>query len=84
MISLFDFRPLEWRLKRIEHKLDQLMERAGIEAERIPGVSKEASDSIMAFVLENKKIPAIKAYRDATGAPLKDAKSFIDDLFRSL
>ena len=84
MISLFNLQPLEWRLKRIESKLDRLMEHAGIEAETIPGVSKEVAETITAFILDKKKIPAIKAYRDATGAPLREAKSFIDDLYRTL
>ena len=84
MFDLFNLAPLEWRLKSIERKLDLLIEHAGIETESIPGVSKEVSDTIMAFALANKKIPAIKAYKDATGAPLKEAKLFIDSLFRSL
>ncbi len=82
MFSIFNFELHEWRLKRIEHKLDRLMEDAGIEDDLIPGVSKEVAEKITAFILDNKKIPAIKEYRDATGAPLKDAKTFIDSLYR--
>lgn len=85
MLSIFNLESLEWRLKRIESKLSRLMEHAGIEDDPIhpiPGVSKEAAEKITAFILDNKKIPAIKEYRNATGAPLREAKTFIDSLYR--
>ena len=82
MISLFNLAPIEMRLKRIEQKLDLLMERAGIELDPIPGVSKEALAEIMDLVHSNKKIPAIKAYREATGEGLAESKAFIDSLYR--
>ena len=89
MISVFNLEPLYLRLMRIELKLDRLMEQdgieeAGIEEAPIPGVTKEASDKIMGFILDNQKIPAIKEYRIATGTSLKNAKSVIDALYRSL
>jgi ribosomal protein L7/L12 len=77
MISIFNLAPIEFRLKCIERKLDQLMEQAGIEATPIPGVCKEVSDKIMTLVLDNEKIKAVKEYRIATGLNLKDAKTFI-------
>ena len=83
MFSIFNLDPLDPRVKRIEAKIDRLMQHAGLdpfEVEPIPQVSEEVSDNIRTLLRDNQKIPAIKAYREATGASLKDAKSFIDSL----
>ena len=66
------------RLSRLDAKIDALMTQAGITFDEFqgcpPGV-QEAIDS-------NRTVLAIKRYREATGAGLKEAKEFIDEVRR--
>lgn len=59
-------------LARIERKLDLLLDHFGID-HRVP-MPAEAQRHID----EGQKIRAIKAYREATGAGLKDAKNAVE------
>ena len=75
-MDLFDSRipRLEKRVARIEHKLDLILAHLGL-TEPEPW-----SDEVNALVREGKKIQAIKVYREATGAGLKEAKEAVDKL----
>jgi len=41
-------------------------------------------DAVVALVQAGKKIQAIKAYRQATGAGLKDAKDAVENIERTM
>jgi len=75
-MDLFDNRipRLEKRVARIEHKLDLILAHLGL-TEPEPW-----SDEVNALVRDGKKIQAIKVYREATGAGLKEAKEAVDKL----
>ncbi|MFF4800058.1 ribosomal protein L7/L12 [Streptomyces sp. NPDC001351] len=75
-MDLFDSRipRLEKRVARIEHKLDLILAHLGL-TEPEPW-----SDEVNALVRDGKKIQAIKVYREATGAGLKEAKDAVDKL----
>ncbi|MBY8342993.1 ribosomal protein L7/L12 [Streptomyces spinosirectus] len=62
------------RMARVEHKLDLVLGHLGL-SEPEPW-----SDEINALLVEGKKIQAIKVYREATGAGLKEAKEAVDKL----
>ncbi|MFZ3562035.1 MULTISPECIES: ribosomal protein L7/L12 [unclassified Streptomyces] len=62
------------RTARVERKLDLVIEHLGIETGTlVPGL-----DGVRALVRDGKKIEAIKAYREATGVGLKEAKDEVD------
>ncbi|MFD7299219.1 ribosomal protein L7/L12 [Streptomyces sp. NPDC059897] len=62
------------RTVRVERKLDLIIEHLGIETDTLgPGL-----DDVRALLRDGKKIPAIKAYREATGLGLKEAKDEVD------
>ncbi|MEV6942465.1 ribosomal protein L7/L12 [Streptomyces sp. NPDC051172] len=75
-MDLFDSRipRLEKRVARIEHKLDLILAHLGL-TEPEPW-----SDEVNALVRDGRKIQAIKVYREATGAGLKEAKEAVDKL----
>jgi ribosomal protein L7/L12 len=62
------------RLRSIEAKLNRLLELQSIDANALP----EPSAEVLALVQSNEKIAAIKAYRQQTGAGLKDAKDVVE------
>lgn len=61
--------------KRIESKLDRIIEHFGL-----PGLSNELKDELIGLVEENEKIKAIKKLREVTGMGLKEAKDYVDSL----
>jgi len=66
------------RLSRLDAKIDALLRNAGItfdEFQDCPPDVREAID-------RNETILAIKRYRQTTGAGLKEAKEFIDEVRR--
>lgn len=64
------------RLRRVEQKLDLILQHLGIANEaRASGLPEEARISADA----GDKISAIKAYRDATGAGLVEAKHAVEN-----
>lgn len=67
-----------WRLARIERKLDRIMSHLGIADDA------DAHDPVRELLLQGRKIDAIKAYRERTGAGLKDAKDAVDEMERQL
>ncbi|MCD9876847.1 ribosomal protein L7/L12 [Streptomyces guryensis] len=62
------------RAARIERKLDLILGHLGL-TEQEPW-----SDEVNTLVRDGKKIQAIKVYREATGAGLREAKEAVDKL----
>ncbi|MFD8301697.1 ribosomal protein L7/L12 [Streptomyces sp. NPDC059690] len=62
------------RVARVERKLDLIIEHLGIDA------SEPWNDEVAALLRDGKKIQAIKVYREATGADLREAKEAVDRL----
>lgn len=62
------------RIARVEKKLDRILDHLGL-AEADPEL-----EQVAALARDGRKIQAIKAYREATGAGLKEAKDAIDQL----
>ena len=71
---------LEINQKRIESKLDRIMEHLGLPETSKEYIRDDLKDELMKLVKENKKIKAIKKLRDVTGMGLKEAKDYIDSL----
>jgi ribosomal protein L7/L12 len=65
-------------LRRIEAKLDALLAHAGIEFNLYGNVPRDVIEAVE----RGEKIEAIKRYRAATGADLREAKEFVEDLQR--
>ncbi len=66
------------RLSRVEAKVDALMQHAGIEFDPFKFVAKEVVEALK----NGDKIEAIRVYRDHSGASLKEAKDFVEELQR--
>ncbi|MER5469379.1 ribosomal protein L7/L12 [Streptomyces sp. NPDC002685] len=62
------------RIAHVEHQLDQILDHLGIREDppHLPQVT--------ALLRDGKKIQAIKAYREATGAGLKEAKDAVEGM----
>ncbi|WP_410673515.1 ribosomal protein L7/L12 [Amycolatopsis sp. cmx-4-68] len=67
-------RRLTRRLERMERKLDAIVAQLGVTVEE-PGLAE-----VTALLREGKKIQAIKAYRENTGAGLKEARDAVERL----
>jgi ribosomal protein L7/L12 len=82
MFSLFSSAELSQadaaRLRRIEQKLDLILAHLGLAYEPASTLDDEARRLADA----GRKIEAIKAYREATGAGLADAKEAVEDYLR--
>jgi ribosomal protein L7/L12 len=63
-------------LSRIEAKLDLVLQHAGLKY--VPYANLPAP--VIEALQNGNKIQAIKLYREATGADLKDAKDLIDEI----
>jgi hypothetical protein len=66
------------RLSTLEAKLDLLLKHSGVVYDPFKNLSPGVVESIQA----GKKIEAIKRYRQETGAGLKEAKEFIEEVQR--
>jgi ribosomal protein L7/L12 len=62
------------RLARIERQLQAIMDHLGIVEPALPQVVQALE--------AGKRLQAIKAYRDATGAGLKEARAAVDSIAR--
>lgn len=75
-------RRIEGRLAQVEHKLDAVLAHLGVDVSESglqPRFQPQAGlDQVHALLREGKKIQAIKAYRESTGADLKDAKEAVE------
>jgi len=63
---------------RLEAKLDALLKHAGIRFDPYADVPPSVIESLQ----RGKKIEAIKAYRAATRAGLKEAKEYVEEVQR--
>lgn len=66
------------RLEKLESRLSFLYRSLGITTQDVP--NWQASPALLELVKKGDKIAAIKAFREETGASLKDAKNFIESL----
>ena len=65
-------------LSRIEAKLDLLLKQANIRFDPYASIPREIAEAVRA----GRKIEAIKLYRQSSGAGLKEAKEFIEEVQR--
>lgn len=65
-------------VSRIEGKLDLLLKQAGLTYDPYKNLSPLVADAVK----RGKKIEAIKCYRAESGAGLKEAKEFIEEVQR--
>lgn len=66
------------RFTRLEAKVDALLKDAGVTFDEYQDCPQDVREAIE----RNEMILAIKRYRQATGAGLKEAKEFIDEVRR--
>lgn len=79
VVLVFRVASLERRisaLSRLESKIDALLKHEGAEWE--PG--EDAPAAVVEAIRRGQKIEAIKLYREASGAGLKDSKEFVEAL----
>lgn len=69
---------IKTRLEKLESRLSFLYRSLGITTQEVP--DWHASPALLELVKKGDKIAAIKAFREETGASLKDAKDFIESL----
>ena len=78
---MFDHQHLMQRPREVEIKLGQLMKHVNFEPDMTPAAP---SQEVIALArTPGKKIAAIKAYREQTGAGLKEAKDVVEAIERS-
>ena len=65
-------------MSRIEAKIDLLLKQSHIEFDPYAHVAPEIAEAVRA----GKKIKAIKLYREATGAGLRESKEFVEGVQR--
>jgi ribosomal protein L7/L12 len=76
-LLLFRIKAVEQRvagLSRLEAKVDLLLKNANIKYDPAANLPADVADALR----RGAKIEAIKRYREATGAGLKEAKDFIE------
>ncbi len=66
--------------KRIESKLDRIIEHLGLPEPSKEKINDELKDELIKLIEANKKVRAVKKLRDATGMELVEAKNYIDSL----
>ncbi|MER5940850.1 ribosomal protein L7/L12 [Streptomyces sp. NPDC001928] len=60
------------RVARVERKLDLVIDHLGLRE------NEPRMDEVLALLRDDKKIQAIKVYREITGAGLKEAKDAVE------
>lgn len=70
------------RLYRLERKVDFLFRRMGIDPEAALTGDTDLPSSFHEALSRNKKIEAIRIYRQSTGAGLKDARDAVEAMAR--
>ena len=73
-----DVADLKERIEKLESQMSYLFRSLGIESGEPP--SWQPSSKVLELLASGKKIDAIKAFREESGANLKDAKVFIESL----
>ncbi|ABW19524.1 ribosomal protein L7/L12 [Alkaliphilus oremlandii] len=71
---------LQQNQKRVESKLDRIIEYIGLPELSREYIGDELKEELIRLVKGNEKIKAIKKLRDATGIELREAKDYIDSL----
>jgi len=66
--------------KRIESKLDRIIEHLGLPEPSKEKINDELKDELVKLIEANKKVKAIKRLRDVTGMELVEAKDYVDSL----
>lgn len=66
------------RLSRLDAKVDALLEAAGVRFDAMRDVPPDVREALE----RGETILAIKRFREATGAGLKEAKDFVDEVRR--
>ena len=66
------------RLSRLDAKVDALLEAAGVSFDPM----RDVPVGVRVALEQGETILAIKRFREATGAGLKEAKDFVDDIRR--
>lgn len=66
------------RLSRLDAKIDALLRHSGVEFDEFQGVPADVQEAVE----RGETILAIKRFRQATGAGLKEAKAFVDEVRR--
>lgn len=66
------------RLSRLDAKVDALLRHAGVEFDEFQGVPTDVQEALE----RGETILAIKRLRQATGAGLKEAKEYVDEVRR--
>jgi ribosomal protein L7/L12 len=69
---------MESRLARLERRVDAIAAHVGLPPEPVPA----GMDEVLALLADGRKIPAIKRYREVTGAGLREAKDAVDEIER--
>jgi len=80
---------VEMRLAAIEEKLDRLLAHLGLDGtgpipDRAPEPVTAYEAQLTTLIQAGKTIQAIKLYREATGAGLKDAKDAVEAYERTM
>jgi hypothetical protein len=65
-------------VERVERKLDLVIKHLGIEGPAAEGISPEALAEIDRCIWSDRRIEAIKLYREETGYGLLEAKEWVD------
>ncbi len=65
-------------IERIERKLDMVIKHLGIEGPAAEGIPPEALAEIDRCIWSDRRVEAIKLYREATGHGLLEAKEWVD------
>ncbi|MFE7508748.1 hypothetical protein [Promicromonospora sp. NPDC057488] len=65
-------------VERVERKLDLVIKHLGIEGPVAEGISPEALAEIDRCIWSDRRIEAIKLYREETGQGLLEAKEWVD------
>ena len=66
------------RLSRLDAKVDALLRASGVKFDELQDVPAEVREALE----RGETILAIKRFREATGAGLKEAKGFVDEIRR--
>ncbi|HHW70754.1 MAG TPA: hypothetical protein GX392_05405 [Clostridiales bacterium] len=71
---------LQRNQKRIESKLDRIIEHLGLPELSKENINDELKEELKKLIEANKKVKAVKKLRDVTGMELVEAKDYIDSL----
>ena len=71
---------LQRNQKRIESKLDRIIEHLGLPELSKENINDELKEELKKLIEANKKVKAVKKLRDVTGMELVEAKDYVDSL----